>query len=99
MHEEIAGITSLVPLSTSSRWACLRQNMLSLLSVSTSCSGVALVSGVGFQPPVLLVPQLRFIRRAAAGSEAGGGRVVLDDVVVPVEDPDVPVRPDLGHDR
>src|SRR4051812_1526857 len=50
-------------------------------------------------PPMLLIPQFAFIRRAAAGTEARRSRVMLDDVVVPVEDPDVPVGANLGHDR
>ena len=39
-----AGTTSVLPRSTSSRWACWRQNMLSFLSVATSFSGVASLS-------------------------------------------------------
>ena len=42
---------------------------------------------------------LGFVGCADAVAETGGRRVVLDDVVVPVEDPDVAVRADFGHDR
>src|SRR5262249_46984701 len=45
-----------------------------------------------------LISQGRFIRVSFAGLEAGGPRVVLPDVVVPVDHPDVAVRPDFGHD-
>src|SRR5207302_1786889 len=36
---------------------------------------------------------------ALAGLEAGRRRIVLHDVVVPVDDPERPVWPDLRHDR
>ena len=45
------------------------------------------------------VAQIGHVRVARAVLEPRRRRVVLDDEVVPVEDPDVPVRPDLGHDR
>ena len=50
-------------------------------------------------PSMRLVPQRRLVRIAAAVLESLRRRVVLDDVVVPVDHPHVAVRPDLGHDR
>ena len=48
---------------------------------------------------VFFVAQFGFVGVSFAGLVADGSRVVLDDEVVPVDDPDVPVRSDLGHDR
>ena len=45
-----------------------------------------------------LVAEGRLIRAALAGHPALGNRIVLNDVVVPVDHPDRPVRPDLGRD-
>ena len=108
-----AGSTSLLPRSTSSRWACRRQNRLSFSSAATSFSGVAPASENRLPCPspsrrlvhdavdaaVLLVAQVALVGGPLAGLEALRRRVVLDDEVVPVEHPDVPVRADLGHDR
>ena len=103
--------TSSLPRSTSSRWACSRQNMLSFLSASTSSSGVVLrqrrTARDGFavlgddavDAAVRLVAQGGLVGGPLAGLEPCGRRVVLDDEVVPVDHPHVPVRADLGHDR
>src|SRR5262249_2873038 len=48
-------------------------------------------------PAVLLVAQVGLVGVALAGLVADGGGVVLDDVVVPVDHPDVAVGADLGH--
>ena len=65
-----------------------------------------LVARLGFgrihhavDPPVAFVSQSRLVGIAFACLESGGRRIVLDDVVVPVQYPHVPVRADLGHDR
>ena len=49
--------------------------------------------------PCVLSRSVGLVGGALAGLEAGRRRVVLDDVVVPVDHPDVAVGPDLGHDR
>ena len=48
--------------------------------------------------PVFLIPQFGFVGVPLASLETGGCRVVLDDEVVPVDDPDVSVRTDFSHD-
>ena len=50
-------------------------------------------------PPVRLVTQGGLVRRALARLVPLGRRVVLDDEVVPVDHPDLPVGADLGQDR
>ena len=98
-----AGTTSVFPRSTSNRWACSRQVMLGCFSVSTSFSGVASFSVNGLlglrlrvddavDAAVLLVAQVGLVGVALAGLEARRRRVVLDDEVVPVDHPHVPVR-------
>src|SRR5229473_2078533 len=47
-------------------------------------------------PPVLLVAQLSLVGVTPAGLPAGRGRVVLHDVVVPVDHPNLAVR--LSHE-
>ena len=50
-------------------------------------------------PPVGLVAQRGLVGGPLAGLEPARRGVVLDDVVVPVDDPDVAVGADLGRDR
>ena len=99
-----AGATSSLPRSTSSRCACNRQNMVVVLQrrprvavgvvrielrrlwASASCVNDAVDAAVG------LVAERGLVGVALAGLEALGRGVVLDDVVVPVDDPDVARR-------
>ena len=50
-------------------------------------------------PPVRLVAEWRDVRPPLAGLEAGRRRIVLDDVVVPVDHPDLAVRPHVSSNR
>ncbi len=74
-----------------------------LPEVCRSISRVGYVRVAAINEPVdaamPLVSQVTFVRVALTGLEALRRRVVLNDKVVPVENPDVSVRPDLGHDR
>ncbi len=48
---------------------------------------------------VLLVSQVGHVGVSGTGLETAWRRIVLDDVVVPVDHPDISVGTDFGHDR
>ncbi len=66
--------------------------------VDLSASRVFAVVENAVNAAVLLVAEVRFVSSPLPCSETGRCRVVLHDKAVPIDDPDVAVGPDFGHD-